>query len=136
MFGGRGAEPDGLDPTRSAFDVSGHPMASAVFDPLVEVDDEGVAVPYPAESIEPNEDFTQWVITLPEGVTFHDGTPPTRRPWLNFRFLAGRSSRRRRWPPWESHEATGPPGGHRHHVPAVCFSRTAWPARPAAAPAS
>ena len=68
------AEPDGLDPTRSAFDTSGHLMASAVFDPLVEIDDEGQAVPYLAESIEPDDDFTEWVITLRDGVTFHDGT--------------------------------------------------------------
>lgn len=35
----------------------------------------GTGGPRLAESIEPNEDFTSWTITLPEGVTFHDGTP-------------------------------------------------------------
>ena len=30
--------------------------------------------PYLAESVEPNEDCTQWTITLRDGVTFHDGT--------------------------------------------------------------
>ena len=32
-------------------------------------------MPFLAESVEPNEDFTQWTVTLREGVTFHDGTP-------------------------------------------------------------
>jgi peptide/nickel transport system substrate-binding protein len=32
-------------------------------------------VPYLAESIEPNDDYTQWTITVREGITFHDGTP-------------------------------------------------------------
>jgi peptide/nickel transport system substrate-binding protein len=33
------------------------------------------AVPLLLESIEPNEDFTVWTLTLPEGLTFSDGTP-------------------------------------------------------------
>src|SRR5829696_233373 len=34
------AEPEGLDPTRYAFSSSGHFVASAVFDPLVTLDDD------------------------------------------------------------------------------------------------
>jgi peptide/nickel transport system substrate-binding protein len=32
-------------------------------------------VPYLAKSVTPNADYTQWTITLRDGVTFHDGTP-------------------------------------------------------------
>ena len=69
------AEPGGIDATRYAFSSSGHMVASAVFDPLAKLDENGDAVPYLASSIDPNADNTVWTITLPEGVTFHDGTP-------------------------------------------------------------
>jgi ABC-type transport system substrate-binding protein len=68
------AEPEGLDPTRYAFAAAGHYIASAVFEPLATVDENGKAVPYLASSITPNSDFTTWTIAIPEGVTFHDGT--------------------------------------------------------------
>ena len=70
-------EPAGLDATAYAFSSSGHYIASAVFESLAKLDENGEAVPYLAESIEPNEDFTQWTITIPEGVTFHDGSALT-----------------------------------------------------------
>jgi peptide/nickel transport system substrate-binding protein len=37
--------------------------------------DAGEAVPYFAESIEPNDDFTVWTLTLRDGITFSDGSP-------------------------------------------------------------
>jgi len=67
------AEPDGLDPSRSALDTSGHLIASAVFDPLVTLDGMGKAVPHLAKSIDPSEDFKEWTIKLRPDVTFHDG---------------------------------------------------------------
>lgn len=69
------AEPDGLDPSRSRFAGSGHMMASAVFDPLATLDAGGKTVPYLAKSFDPSPDFREWTIVLPEGVTFHDGSP-------------------------------------------------------------
>jgi peptide/nickel transport system substrate-binding protein len=54
---------------------AGFNVAYAVFDPLVTRNAEGELEPYLAESIEPNEDFTEWTVTLRPGVTFHDGTP-------------------------------------------------------------
>jgi peptide/nickel transport system substrate-binding protein len=54
---------------------AGFNVAYAVYDPLVTRNAEGELVPYLAESVEPNDDFTQWTVTLREGVTFHDGTP-------------------------------------------------------------
>ncbi len=71
------AETDGLNPISGRWAMSGHMMASAIFDPLVSLDDEGTWTPYLAESLEPNADFTVWTVTLREGVTFHDGTPLT-----------------------------------------------------------
>ncbi|MCB1262490.1 MAG: hypothetical protein KDB33_19170, partial [Acidimicrobiales bacterium] len=48
-------EPEQLDPSRTAFSSSGHYVASAVYEPLVTLDENGDAVPYLLESIEPNE---------------------------------------------------------------------------------
>jgi peptide/nickel transport system substrate-binding protein len=55
--------------------VSGIMVARAVYDTLTVPNEDGEYVPFLAESVEPNEDYTQWTITLREGVTFHDGTP-------------------------------------------------------------
>jgi peptide/nickel transport system substrate-binding protein len=54
---------------------AGFNVAYAVYDPLTTRNADGEIVPYLAESLEANDDFTQWTVTLPEGVTFHDGTP-------------------------------------------------------------
>jgi ABC-type transport system substrate-binding protein len=70
-------ETDGLNPISGRFIASGHLMASAIFDPLASTDNEGNWVPHLAERLEPNGDFTEWIITLREGVVFHDGTPLT-----------------------------------------------------------
>lgn len=71
------ADTDGLNPAASALAVSGLTMAQAVFDPLFTVTADGEVVPYLAESISPNDDFTEWTMKLREGVSFHDGTPMT-----------------------------------------------------------
>jgi ABC-type transport system substrate-binding protein len=69
------AETDGWDPATSRWALSGHNVASAIFDPLVAVNADGEAEAYLAESLTPNEDFTEWIIKVRPGVTFHDGTP-------------------------------------------------------------
>lgn len=71
------AETPGWDPTTSRFASSGHVVARAIFDPLATWDADGVARPYLAEDLVPNDDFTEWDVVLPTGVTFHDGTPLT-----------------------------------------------------------
>lgn len=71
------AETDGFDPTANRWAISGHMVAQAVFDPLAALDADGTPQPYLAESFEPNDDFTEWTITLRSGVTFHDGEPLT-----------------------------------------------------------
>jgi len=60
---------------RSQLAISGIQVAAAVYDMLVVPNSKGEFVPYLAESVEANDDFTEWTITLRDGVTFHDGTP-------------------------------------------------------------
>ena len=55
--------------------ISGIQVVSAVYDTLTVPNSKGEAVPYLAKSVEPSADFTEWTITLRDGVTFHDGTP-------------------------------------------------------------
>jgi peptide/nickel transport system substrate-binding protein len=50
-------------------------VAYTIFDPLVTRDVDNQVQPYLAESLEPNDDFTVWTLTLRPGVEFHDGTP-------------------------------------------------------------
>lgn len=46
-----------------------------VMDPLMIVNDAGEIEPFLLESYEVNDDFTEWILTMREGVVFHDGTP-------------------------------------------------------------
>jgi peptide/nickel transport system substrate-binding protein len=48
-----------------------------IYDTFTESLAEGGYGPYLAESLEPNEDFTVWTMTLRPDVTFHNGTPLT-----------------------------------------------------------
>ncbi len=54
--------------------ISGLQVAEAIYDTLTVLNADGEYSPFLAESVEPNEDYTQWTITLREGVTFHDGS--------------------------------------------------------------
>jgi peptide/nickel transport system substrate-binding protein len=62
-------------PARSTCAISCHQVFKSVYDTLMEPDAEGVPQPNLLESIESNEDYTEWTLTPREGVTFHDGTP-------------------------------------------------------------
>lgn len=55
--------------------ISGIQVARAIYDTLTIPDEEANYVPFLAETVEPNDDFTEWTITLRDGITFHDGTP-------------------------------------------------------------
>ena len=50
-------------------------VAYAVFDPLMTRNEDNELEPYLAESLEPNDDFTEWTLTLRPDVLFHDSTP-------------------------------------------------------------
>ena len=49
--------------------------ARTFFDQVAVLGEDGQVQPFLAESIEPNEDFSEWTITVREGITFTDGTP-------------------------------------------------------------
>jgi peptide/nickel transport system substrate-binding protein len=67
------ADPNGLDPTRNAWDNSGIQLANALYDPLTAIDAQGRARPYLAEELTPSPDYTRWTIKLRPGVRFSDG---------------------------------------------------------------
>jgi peptide/nickel transport system substrate-binding protein len=54
---------------------AGFNVAYTIYDPLVTRDANGDIQPYLAESIMPNEAFTEWTLTLRPDIEFHDGTP-------------------------------------------------------------
>jgi peptide/nickel transport system substrate-binding protein len=55
--------------------AGGIQVASAFFDTLTYPNDKGEYVPYLAESIEPNADYTEWTVKLRPGIKFHNGEP-------------------------------------------------------------
>ncbi len=61
--------------TDSTLAISGIMVTRAIYDTLTTPSASDGFVPYLAESVEPDDDFTRWTITLREGVTFHDGSP-------------------------------------------------------------
>jgi ABC-type transport system substrate-binding protein len=72
---GLNAETDGWNPTSNQWAGSAYIVANAIFDRLMALDPEGNPKPYLALAVEPNADFTEWVIRLRPAVEFHDGTP-------------------------------------------------------------
>lgn len=54
---------------------AGSNVALAIFDPLMQRTEDGELQPYLAESLEANDDLTQYTLKLRAGVSFHDGTP-------------------------------------------------------------
>ncbi len=61
-------------PQNSVCAISCHMIMRTVYDTLALYDENGDYKPYLAESITPNDDFTEWTIVPRAGVTFHDGT--------------------------------------------------------------
>lgn len=55
--------------------ISGVMVAQSIYDPLTWPNADGEYVPYLAESVTPNAEFTEWTIKLRSGITFTDGTP-------------------------------------------------------------
>ncbi len=95
--GGNAAEEDAGDPVRGGavtygieaetgdgwclqeaqLAISGILVARSIYDTLTAPNADGDYVPYLAKSVEPNDDYTSWTITLREGVKFHDGSDLT-----------------------------------------------------------
>ncbi|MFA5565070.1 MAG: ABC transporter substrate-binding protein [Acidimicrobiia bacterium] len=62
-------------PGKGSFAAPGTIIALSIYDPLVNLDANGLYKPFLAESLEANDELTEWTVTLREGVQFHDGTP-------------------------------------------------------------
>ena len=72
------AESPGYVPGISAMlAYSGGDVERAIYDPLTVYGPDGTGVPFLAQSVTPNADFTQWTVTLRPNVTFASGTPLT-----------------------------------------------------------
>jgi peptide/nickel transport system substrate-binding protein len=69
------AETNNWLPGKGSFASSGVTVAMAIYDPLIVLNGDGEWEPNLAESLEPNDDLTEWTMTLRPGVVFHDGTP-------------------------------------------------------------
>jgi peptide/nickel transport system substrate-binding protein len=57
--------------------ISGIQVARSIYDTLTVPNGDGGFVPFLAESVTSNPEYTEWSIKLREGVTFHDGSPLT-----------------------------------------------------------
>ena len=68
------AETNSWLPGEGAFATGGVNVALTLYDPLMARSADGELRPYLAESMEVNDDLTEWTMTLREGVQFHDGT--------------------------------------------------------------
>jgi peptide/nickel transport system substrate-binding protein len=71
------AEAVGLRPWADSCTSPCYNMMVTIYDKLMEINADGEYVPFLAESIEPNADFTTWTMTLRDGVSFHNGTELT-----------------------------------------------------------
>ena len=61
---------------RAQLAISGIVVVEAVYDTLMRpTRDPNTYVPYLAKSVTPNADFTEWTITVRDGITFQDGNP-------------------------------------------------------------
>lgn len=71
------SETPGWTPGLNQTGTSWPTVAAAIYDALIVINGEGEFEPWLAESFEPNEELTEWTITLREGVEFHDGSALT-----------------------------------------------------------
>ncbi len=69
------AETDGWNPAENRWAGDGTQVGFTIFDALAAYASDGTVQPYLAESFEPNEDFTEWVIELRPDISFHNGQP-------------------------------------------------------------
>jgi peptide/nickel transport system substrate-binding protein len=62
-------------PSAMICDVACHQAIKGIYDTLTWPDADGEVHGMLLESIEPNDDFTEWTLTPRDGIQFHDGTP-------------------------------------------------------------
>jgi peptide/nickel transport system substrate-binding protein len=66
---------NGWAPYRSSLAGSGNLVISLVTDSLFTVTDAGETVPLLVQSVEHNDDYTQWTMHIRDGIKFQDGSP-------------------------------------------------------------
>jgi peptide/nickel transport system substrate-binding protein len=69
------AETDGWDPSKARWAASGFEVAAAIFDRIGAFNENYEVKPFLAQSIEHNENFTEWRIGVRPDVFFHNGDP-------------------------------------------------------------
>ncbi len=69
------SQADSWNPIGGRWSYDGHVVGSTMFDTLAVERGDGNLDMGLAESIDPNDDATEWTIVTKEGITFHDGTP-------------------------------------------------------------
>ncbi len=62
-------------PYRASLATAGLVVITALSDSLFQVSNEGETVPLLVESVDNNDDYTEWTLHIREGIKFHDGTP-------------------------------------------------------------
>lgn len=71
------AETTGMRPWEDTCSAPCYNQMAAVYDKLFELTADGEIGGWAAESIESNDDLTEWTVTLRDGIQFTDGTPFT-----------------------------------------------------------
>ncbi|MDI9917264.1 ABC transporter substrate-binding protein [Rhodococcus sp. IEGM 1379] len=93
--------PSALDPTKTQATAStGGTEMAAIYDTLVRSDsDSGGFAPQLAKALTSNDDFTSYTVTLPDGLTFSDGSPLDAEAvkWSIDRFVAGKGDVSQTW---------------------------------------
>ena len=62
-------------PYKTQAAISGVMIMQSMYDTITYPTNKGTVSPYLAKSVTPNADYSEWTITLRDGVKFHDGTP-------------------------------------------------------------
>ena len=81
VYGGRlvyGIEADSANPWThyaTSCAISCRMIFRAITDGLFITDNDGEIQPYLVDTVESNDDLTEWTMTIKEGISFHDGTP-------------------------------------------------------------
>ncbi len=75
VYGLEAETTNGLNPITAQAGASGHTVFRQIYETLTIPHADGTARPFLLESIVPNEDHTEWTLTMRPGIVFHDGLP-------------------------------------------------------------
>lgn len=75
IYGMEADSANGWAPYRVSCAISCYRVMGAISDPLFVPNTDGGVSPNLVESVESNEDFTEWTFQIRDGITFHDGEP-------------------------------------------------------------